>query len=300
MFYCGGGPDLDSYEICLRTSTDLEEWTNYQVLFQDGIQARDPMVLWIEEEQKWVMYYTATLDPAGGYYVVAYRTSDDLVNWSGRQIAYTDYHSGTTYGNTESPFVVRRGDWFYLFTGPRPYDQPTDALPNWEHPGYVGTDVYRSESWDHWENADYAGHIAAHAPEIIDDQEGGWKISHCGILQGGLYIQTFEWHDGISNNQLWEENDESAELNTRCKPNPFTEKIWIRYQLSEGSLVRVVIHDVTGNLIKVVHEGYQPAGEKSISWDGSDSNGHKVSAGIYFVQISTVKSSASLKLVYIN
>ncbi len=85
MFYAGGGPDNAEYAINLATSTDLWTWTRHPdgPLFRDGYDARDPFVIRIGEQ--WVMYYTATSDPAGGNHTVMYRTSDDLMQWSERQ-----------------------------------------------------------------------------------------------------------------------------------------------------------------------------------------------------------------------
>lgn len=239
MFYCGGG-EVTSYKMCLRTSNDLRTWSDEQILFQDGYQARDPMVLYIEEMQKWVMYYCATELVSGGNHVVICKTSDDLYTWSGRQVVYRDLHTGTDYGPTESPFVVKRGNYFYLFIGPRPYDHPTETVENWEHPGYVGTDVFRSESWDQWTNADFVGWIDAHAPEIILDDDGQYYISHCGVLQGGLYIRKMTWNDGINTLDILSGKSCSSELHAKIVPNPFNDHVVIQYILDR-------MPDATGN-----------------------------------------------------
>jgi hypothetical protein len=130
---------------------------------------------------RWVMYYDATSAPSGGNHVVAYRTSTDLIHWSGRNIAYTDPTTGDCCGNTESPFVVHRGGWWYLFIGPRL--------------DYSGTDVYRSRDPFHFALADAAGHIASHAAEPVLDQNGAWWISAAGWGEG-VYLAPLTWHDG--------------------------------------------------------------------------------------------------------
>lgn len=182
MFYAGGDTDLTSTAISLATSTDLYHWTRLASgpVFRDGFEARDPMVTRVGSQ--WVIYYDATSAPSGGNHVVAYRTSTDLIHWSGRNIAYTDPTTGDCCGNTESPFVVHRGDWWYLFIGPRLH--------------YVGTDVYRSRDPFHFSIADAAGHIASHAAEPVQDQNGAWWISAAGWGQGGVYLAPLTWHDG--------------------------------------------------------------------------------------------------------
>ncbi len=190
QFYCAGGSSHEEYRIHLATSADLFSWKrNANIwkrhaknpLFTDGYDARDPMVL--KEGEKYIMYYTATERPDGGHHIVACRESPDLINWGRRRTCYTDPASGTFGGPTESPFVVRRGEHYYLFIGP--------------HPDYVGTDVYVSHSPNHWENSDLAGHIDSHAAEVIRDKDGKWYVSSAGWGQGGVYLAPLIWNDRL-------------------------------------------------------------------------------------------------------
>ena len=178
MFYCGGAEDPTNFQIRLATSTDLYTWVRHpEPLFTDGYDGRDPMVLSVDGT--WVLYYTATSDPHGGAHVVAYRTSDDLVHWGERQIAFVDPSSGTGGGPTESPFVVAREGSYYLFTGPRP--------------GYVGTDVFRSDDPFSFDIDDQVGHIASHAAEIVRDVDGDMYVTSAGWGQQGVYLSAVRW-----------------------------------------------------------------------------------------------------------
>jgi len=109
-------------------------------------------------------------EPAGGNHIVAYRTSKNLVKWGDRHIAFTDPTVGTFGGPTESPFVVQRGKFYYLFIGPRG--------------DYVGTDIFRSMDPFQWKLADKVGHINSHAAEVVRDTDGRWYVSHSGWGQG--------------------------------------------------------------------------------------------------------------------
>jgi beta-fructofuranosidase len=179
MYYCAGDRDHTRYKIHLATSPDLETWTRHpdNPMVVDGFDARDPFVLRVDDQ--WVMYYTATSSPEGGRHIVAYVTSDDLVTWGDRKVAFTDPAEGTYGGPTESPFVVPRGDRFFLFIGPRG--------------GYDGTDVFVSDNPYHWDLADKVGHFPAHAAEIIKDNDGKWYISRCGWGRGGVYLAPLTW-----------------------------------------------------------------------------------------------------------
>jgi beta-fructofuranosidase len=183
MFYVAGDADHTKFKIHVATSPDLEHWTRHAAnpLIVDGYDARDPFVTRIGE--RWVLYYTANSEPSGGRHIVAYRTSDDLLKWGARQTAFTDQESGTFGGGTESPFVVRRGKFYYLFIGPRG--------------GYSGTDVFRSTDPFHWELTGKVGHIDAHAAEVVRDRDGRWYVSHAGWGQRGVYLAPLTWHDGI-------------------------------------------------------------------------------------------------------
>ena len=106
-----------------------------------------------------------------------------MVTWGERGVAFTDRSKGTYGGPTESPFVVRRGDTYYLFIGPRG--------------GYRGTDVFLSRNPFHWDAADQVGHIRAHAAEVVRDTSGRWHVTHCGWGQGGVYLARLLWNDGL-------------------------------------------------------------------------------------------------------
>lgn len=184
MYYCGGHPDHHRYQLNLATSKDLEEWTRYSgnPLFMDGYDGRDPFVFYDEPKKRWIMYYDATSKPEGGTHIVAARTSTDLISWSkDRYVVFRDTaEKGTWGGNTESPVVIQRGDWYYLFIGPGA--------------SYVDTKVYRSRDLFNWDIEDDVATLNAHAAEIIYEK-GKWYISSCGLFRGGLYLAPLTWHD---------------------------------------------------------------------------------------------------------
>jgi hypothetical protein len=185
MFVCVGARNHSRYRINLLTSRDLIHWERHPAnpLVVDGWDARDPNVQRIGDE--WVMYYTATSEPRGGNHIVACRTSPDLIHWGERRVVYVDQETGTFGGPTESPFVVQRGDCYYLF-----------ICNNDRRDGYDATDVYLSGNPFCWTMADRVATVPAHAAEVLQDVDGQWYISHCGWFRGGLYLAPLQWQDG--------------------------------------------------------------------------------------------------------
>jgi beta-fructofuranosidase len=186
MYYCGGDPDHRRYQINLATSRDLYEWTRYNgnPLFVDGFDGRDPYLFRDEFNSRWILYYTATSKPEGGQHIVAAKTSTDLVHWAkDRYVVFRDTAKGTWGGNTESPQIIQRGDWYYLFIGPGA--------------NYRTTKVYRSNDLFNWDLSDEVATLDSHAAELVIDNDGKWYISSCGLQQGGLYLAPFYWHDYV-------------------------------------------------------------------------------------------------------
>ena len=88
-------------------------------------------------------------------------------------------------------------------------------------------------------------------------------------------------------------------------PNPFNPETWIPYQLSENSPVSVSIYDTTGQLIRTLSLGFQPAGfyssrERAAYWDGRNALGERVASGIYFYQLTTPSFQQTRRLVIVK
>jgi beta-fructofuranosidase len=197
MFVCGGGPRPTEFRIQVATSDDCARWTRHpeNPLLVDGYEARDPMVLRLGD--RFVLYYTATSEPAGGHHVVVATESRDLVNWSGRRIVYTDPCTGTLGGPTESPFVVARGRPYNLFIGPDweglVRSKERTGRYDWKH--YRGTRVLESDDPFHFTLAGQVGFLDSHASEVIVDEGGATWVSHCGWGQGGVHLAPLHWQE---------------------------------------------------------------------------------------------------------
>lgn len=173
-------------------------------LFTGGVDGRDPMVLDLEAASspnpfpfRYIIYYCGTNPDdatiSNVNHVTYYRTSNDLLTWSPIVgIAFDGGVDGNNFGGpTESPFVVRRGDFYYLFSGAWGND-------------YTDTRVFVSKDPRDFGSvplgtASQVGEVVSHAPEVVRDLAGKWYVSSAGWGAGGVYLSELTWSDGCDN-----------------------------------------------------------------------------------------------------
>jgi photosystem II stability/assembly factor-like uncharacterized protein len=86
---------------------------------------------------------------------------------------------------------------------------------------------------------------------------------------------------------------------SRVYPNPFGSAANIEYKLEEAAQVKLSIYNQRGQLVRrLVSEG-KAAGTHTVSWDGRDAKGRKVTNGIYFARLNSGKESSLKKLIFI-
>jgi len=180
MFYTKIG--VPRQIVCVE-SADLWSWSNPKLILasrtRSGTDAKnkDPMVL--KDRNQWIMYFSMMKDSTK--WVVGYSTSSDLKKWSKPQICFDE---NTSMPRVESPFVVKRGDYYYIFISARP----------WPY-GYM--EVFRSSSPYSWKITDKVKWMDWHAPEIIRDTDGMWYITLCGYEpeRNGFSVWPLYWND---------------------------------------------------------------------------------------------------------
>ena len=78
-------------------------------------------------------------------------------------------------------------------------------------------------------------------------------------------------------------------------PNPFNPTTTINYSLKENVKVLLNIYNIKGQLVKVLFNDFQNAGEHSAIWNGDDESGKSVSSGIYFYKLKAGKDFSHTK-----
>ncbi len=84
------------------------------------------------------------------------------------------------------------------------------------------------------------------------------------------------------------------------KPNPFTDKTMISYQLASSGNVRLNVYNIAGQLVKTLVETRQDAGYYSIVWSGLDNLGRRVASGIYFCRLESEHESDIKKITLLR
>jgi len=83
-------------------------------------------------------------------------------------------------------------------------------------------------------------------------------------------------------------------------PNPFNPITTLSYDLPENSFVNITIYNLLGREVRTLVNQNQDAGFKSVIWNGSNSFGKPVSAGVYIYQIRAGKYVHTNKMLLLK
>lgn len=88
-------------------------------------------------------------------------------------------------------------------------------------------------------------------------------------------------------------------------PNPFNPETWLPYQLANDAEVTIGIYSSAGHLVRQLDLGFQQAGyyigkARAAYWDGRNDLGERLASGVYFYQLSTGESSATIRKMVIR
>lgn len=89
-------------------------------------------------------------------------------------------------------------------------------------------------------------------------------------------------------------------LRVQTAPNPFVPSTVILVDLPAGGATRVEVFDERGRLVKRLLDTWMPAGQHAVTWDGTDAQGMRVGAGVYFSRVILNGRAASQRVVKLN
>ncbi len=80
-------------------------------------------------------------------------------------------------------------------------------------------------------------------------------------------------------------------------PNPFNPETTITYSVKTPSPVIVDIYNIKGQKVKTLVNETKAQGNHTVTWNGTDSNGTPVSAGVYFYQMKSDNYTSIKKMI---
>jgi hypothetical protein len=85
------------------------------------------------------------------------------------------------------------------------------------------------------------------------------------------------------------------------RPNPFNPTTMLSFTVPPpGGHVSISVYDISGRLVRTLHEGPAFPGFHEVTWDGRDALGNRVASGIYFARMDAPDFSAARKMLLIK
>ena len=113
-------------------------------------------------------------------------------------------------------------------------------------------------------------------------------------------MKTMMDNDPIYAMGIKENTSDEFILKSRAFPNPFNDAVTIQYTLNEKADVSIDITDLIGKQIAKYNFGKQTEGYHDWDWKGTDLNGNKIPAGIYFYKIKANNYTFESKIIKQN
>ena len=83
-------------------------------------------------------------------------------------------------------------------------------------------------------------------------------------------------------------------------PNPFNPSTSISFSIPERDHVKINIYDMTGRLVSTLVNETLNEGVHMVSWNGQDSSGEMVSAGVYIYALESSSTMMTKKMIFLK
>lgn len=83
-------------------------------------------------------------------------------------------------------------------------------------------------------------------------------------------------------------------------PNPFNPTTTIEYIIPKTTIIKLAVHNLKGELIRLLVDEKQTEGLYSITWNGANDEGVSLPSGIYFIKLSTKEFTQTRKIQYLK
>jgi subtilisin family serine protease len=83
-------------------------------------------------------------------------------------------------------------------------------------------------------------------------------------------------------------------------PNPTTGSTRLAFTIAESGPAELALFDTAGRRVRTLDTGFQSAGTHQSYWDGTDAEGRRVAAGIYFARLTARNRTDTVRLVRLD
>lgn len=83
-------------------------------------------------------------------------------------------------------------------------------------------------------------------------------------------------------------------------PNPFNPVTNIEFGIPEESHISILVFDLTGNKILTLFDGNISPGNHSVTWNGTNESGTKMSSGVYLYSLTSGSFTEMKKMIFIK
>lgn len=133
--------------------------------------------------------------------------------------------------------------------------------------------------------APYAGSIGydSHPVLIGADDDGLGTPGDC-FFKGNI-DEVRITDRALSSDVITDESIPRALAVSKNRPNPFSSRTSVAFDLPVGCAISVKVLDAQGRQVRALVDQVYPAGRHSVVWAGDDDTGKPVGSGVYFVRI---------------
>ncbi len=85
-----------------------------------------------------------------------------------------------------------------------------------------------------------------------------------------------------------------------ASPNPFRGATRIAFSLAARGPVDLAVYDISGRRVRTLLREWRAAGEHAIRWDGTNAEGAAAAAGVYWLKLSTARSTSEESVVHLR
>jgi hypothetical protein len=105
------------------------------------------------------------------------------------------------------------------------------------------------------------------------------------------------WEELACERIAWAAKPASTTQLMAAFPNPFNPRVAISYALAQPGRVEVAVFDLQGHSVAVLVDDLEPAGTRSVTWNGLTDRGQRAPAGVYLVRMTTAARVATAKIL---